>query len=217
MKLLTTNILLLLCSFGVLAQKADTIKNKYMPTGIRIGTDLIALAKIPLSDQFDGWEVSADVDLYKYYLTFEYGNWQKTKSSVDQSYSNSGNYFRVGGDVNLLLKDPDRNMFFVGLRYGRSSFDELLTYNLSDAVFGNTAEVKSNKGMVSGWGEVTVGLRVKLWRELWMGYTARLKMSPSIDEGGEFIVYDIPGYGLASKRTYWGFNYQLYWRFPVRN
>lgn len=188
-----------------------------MPTGIRIGTDLIALAKIPLSDQFDGWEVSADVDLYKYYLTFEYGNWQKTKSSVDQSYSNSGNYFRVGGDVNLLLKDPDRNMFFVGLRYGRSSFDELLTYNLSDAVFGNTAEVKSNKGMVSGWGEVTVGLRVKLWRELWMGYTARLKMSPSIDEGGEFIVYDIPGYGLASKRTYWGFNYQLYWRFPVRN
>ena len=188
-----------------------------MPTGIRIGTDLIALAKIPLSDQFDGWEVSADVDFYKYYLTLEYGNWQRTKMSANQSYSNSGNYFRVGADVNLLLKDPDKNMFFVGLRYGRSSFDELLTYNLSDAVFGNTAEVKSNKGMVSGWGEVTVGLRVKLWRELWMGYTARLKMSPSIDEGGEFIVYDIPGYGLASKRTYWGFNYQLYWRFPVRN
>lgn len=188
-----------------------------MPTGIRIGTDLIALAKIPLSNQFDGWEVSADLDFYKYYLTFEYGNWQKTKSSIDQSYSNSGNYFRVGVDVNLLLKDPDKNMFFVGLRYGRSSFDELLTYDLSDPVFGNTTEIRSNNGMVSGWGEVTVGLRVKLWKELWMGYTARLKMSPSIDEGGEFIVYDIPGYGLASKRTYWGFNYQLYWRFPVRN
>lgn len=202
---------------GVLAQNADTVKNKYMPTGVRFGTDLIALAKIPLSDQFDGWEVSADVDFYKYYLTFEYGDWQKTKSSADQSYSNSGNYFRVGADVNLLLKDPDRNMFFVGLRYARSSFDELLTYNLTDAIYGNTAEMKSNNGMVSGWGEVTLGLRVKLWKELWMGYTARLKMSPSIDEGGEFIVYDIPGYGLASKRTYWGFNYQLYWRFPVRN
>lgn len=209
--------MLLLCSVGVLAQKADTVKNKYLPTGIRFGTDLIALGKIPLSDQFDGWEVSADVDFYRYYFTFEYGNWQKTKSSIDQSYSNSGNYFRVGADVNLLLKDPDRNMFFVGLRYGRSSFDEVLTYVSSDAVFGNATVVKLNNGMVSGWGEVTVGLRVKLWKELWMGYTARLKISPSIDDSGEFIVYDIPGYGLASKPTYWGFNYQLYWRFPVRN
>lgn len=209
--------MLLLCSLGAVAQKADTIKNKYMPTGIRFGTDLIALAKIPLSDQFDGWEVSADVDFYKYYFTVEYGNWQKSRLSADQSYSNDGNYFRVGADVNLLLKDPDKNMFFVGLRYGRSSFDELLTYNLTDAVFGDVVEVRSNTGMVSGWGEVTVGLRVKLWKELWMGYTARLKMSPSIDESGEFIVYDIPGYGLASKRTYWGFNYQLYWRIPVRN
>lgn len=209
--------MLLLCSLGALAQKADTVKNSYLPTGVRFGTDLIALAKTPLSDQFDGWEVSADVDFYKYYLTLEYGNWERTKASPDQSYSNSGNYFRIGADVNLLLKDPDKNMFFVGLRYGRSSFDELLSYRVTDAVFGNAAQTKSNVGMTSGWGEATVGLRVKIWKELWMGYTARLKMSPSIDKGGEFVVYDIPGYGLASKRTYWGFNYQLYWRIPIRN
>ena len=207
----------MLFAVGALAQGADTVKHQYLPTGVRFGTDLICLAKIPLSDQFDGWEVSADVDLYKYYLTFEYGSWEKAKASASQSYSNSGRYFRIGGDVNLLLKDPDRNMFFVGLRYGRSSFDERLTYNLTDAVFGNSVQAKSNTGMVSGWGELTMGLRVKLWKELWMGYTARLKLAPSIDKSGGFIVYDIPGYGLASKRTYWGFNYQLYWRIPVRD
>lgn len=187
-----------------------------MPTGLRLGTDLISLAKTPLSDKFDGYEISADVDFYRYYLTLEYGSWEKTDLSTDQSYTSGGTYFRVGADVNLLLKDPDKNMFFVGLRYGRSSFDEQLIYNLSDAVFGDISEVKQNLGMVSGWGEITLGLRVKLWKELWMGYTTRLKLSPSIDDSGEFIVHDIPGYGLASKRNYWGFNYQLYWRFPIR-
>lgn len=178
---------------------------------------MISLAKIPLSDKFDGWEVSADVDFYKYYLTVEYGNWERTINSPDQNYSNSGNYFRVGADVNLLLKDPDKNMFFVGLRYGQSSYDERLQFSITDPVFGDSNQALSNLGMRSSWGEVTLGLRVKIWSQLWMGYTARLKVAPSVDNNGEFIVYEIPGYGLASKSTYWGFNYQLYWRFPVRH
>jgi len=209
--------LLILCSLTVMAQKADTVKGKYLPTGIRFGTDLISLAKIPLADQFDGWEVSADIDFYKYYLTVEYGSWERTIIGTDKGYSNTGNYFRVGADVNLLLKDPDKNMFFVGLRYGRSTYDEQLYYTVDDAVFGSNSTALNNLGMTSGWAEATLGLRVKIWKELWMGYTARLKVAPSVDTGGGFIVYDIPGYGLASKRSYWGFNYQLYWRIPVRN
>lgn len=202
-----------------LAQKSDSLKGKpsYLPTGVRFGADMISLAKIPLSDKFDGWEISADVDFYKYYLTLEYGNWERTINSTDQNYSNAGNYFRVGADVNLLLKDPDKNMFFIGFRYGQSSYDERLQFSLTDPVFGDSNQALSNTGMRSSWGEVTLGLRVKIWSQLWMGYTARLKVAPSLGNNGEFIVYEIPGYGLASKSTYWGFNYQLYWRFPIRH
>lgn len=209
----------MILSLPLTAQKNDSTKTRkdYWPTGIRIGTDLIALAKIPLSDQFDGWEVSADMDLDRYYFNVEMGNWEKSKISPGQSYSNSGNYFRVGADANFLLKDPDRNMFFIGLRYGRSSFREQLNYSISDAVFGDFQKTVSNESMTAGWGEITVGLRVKIWSELWMGYTARLKVAPTVGTTGEFIPYDIPGYGLAAKKSYWGFNYQLYWRFPIRN
>lgn len=207
-----------MAQWGV-AQSSDTTKQKknYWPTGIRLGTDLIALGKIPWSTEFDGWEASADVDLDRYYFTIEVGNWEKSKLSPDQSYNNSGNYFRVGGDVNFLLKDPDKNMFFVGLRYGRSSFSEQLSYTISDKVFGDFQGTASNESMTAGWGEVTVGLRVKIWKALWMGYTARLKVGATVGTTGDFIPYDIPGYGLASKKTYWGFNYQLYWRIPIRN
>lgn len=219
LKLLITLIMCLVLSFGGRAQTADsTISTKsYWPTGIRIGTDLIALAKIPFSSEFDGWEGSVDVDLDRYYFTVELGNWEKSKLSPSQSYSNSGSYYRVGGDANFLLKDPDRNMFFVGLRYGHASFSEQLIYSTSDMVFGDLQKTVSNKSMRAGWGEITVGLRVKIWKELWMGYTARLKVAPTVGTTGEFIPYDIPGYGLAAKKSYWGFNYQLYWRFPIRH
>lgn len=218
LRLLTISALCLFLSQAALGQESDTTdwKDIYRPTGIRFGTDLISLAKIPFSDQFDGWEVAADVDFYKYYLTAEVGSWQKTFVSPDQSYSNSGNYFRIGTDVNLLLKDPERNMFFLGLRYAHSKFSEQLSYSTDDPVFGPFQQVSNNSGMKAGWGEVTLGLRVKIWKLLWMGYTARLKVAPTIGTESEFEPYDIPGYGLATKSTYWGFNYQLYWRIPLR-
>lgn len=201
-------------SFGVWAQPTDTLKRQsFRPTSIRVGTDLISLLKIPLSDQFDGWEVSADIDLSRYYFTVEVGNWEKNFMSEAQQYSNSGNYYRVGFDMNLLLKDPDKNMFFVGLRYAHASFNEQLNYVADDPVFGNVQQTFVNDNMKAGWGEATLGLRVKIWKEFWMGYTARLKVAPTVGTKGQFSVYDIPGYGLASKNTYWGFNYQLYWRF----
>ncbi len=200
-------------------QQVDTLQTKksYVPTGIRIGTDLIALGKIPLSDRFDGWEISGDVDFYRNYLTVEVGNWQRTLVSATQNYSNDGGYYRVGVDVNLLLKDPDKNMFFIGLRYGHAQFDEKFEYTVNDEVFGEIQQTLENTGMKAGWGEVTLGLRVKIWKQLWMGYTARLKMSSQVNGNAGFVPYEIPGYGLASKSTYWGFNYQLYWRFPFRN
>jgi len=219
LKLLITKILLVLLATISFAQKADTVKAKksYVPTGVRLGTDLISLAKIPLSDKFDGWEVSGDIDFYRNYLTVEVGQWERTMVSADQNYSNTGNYYRVGADINLLLKDPDKNMFFIGLRYGHSQFEEKFEYAISDDVFGDSRQTQLNTGMKAGWGEVTLGLRVKVWKELWMGYTARLKMAPQVKGDAGFVAYDIPGYGLAAKSTYWGFNYQLYWRFPFRN
>jgi len=214
LKSLTISLLLFCSAITTWSQPVDSlVKKSYRPTGIRLGTDIISLAKIPFSDEFDGWEITADVDFYRYYFTVEVGNWEKSLVGESQSYFNSGNYYRLGADVNILLKDPDRNMVFLGLRYARSDFQEQLNYIDSDPVFGDIQQNLTNSNMSAGWGEVTVGLRVKIWKELWMGYTARLKVAPGLSTSGQFDTYDIPGYGLASKNTYWGFNYQVYYRF----
>ena len=109
-------------------KKVDTVKINYAPTGVRLGTDLISLVRNQIESKYYGWEVNADIDFYRYYLAVDYGYWAKHLPIKNGSFENAGNYFRVGADVNFLLRDPDRNMVFLGYRYGQSTFDHSATY-----------------------------------------------------------------------------------------
>jgi Domain of unknown function (DUF6048) len=200
---------------------ADTVKNKFLPTGLRIGTDAIAIIKSHRGNNFSGWEVNADVDFSRYYLAVDFGKWSRNDVLTNGNYQNDGTYWRVGSDVNFMLKDKEKNMFFMGIRYGHSTFNESLSYSFADSLPGIGSPVtisKSlhNSGVTAHWVELTTGLRVKIWGPFWMGYTARLKFAPVTKGAGELNPFDIPGYGLAEKKNYWGLNYQLFWRFPVR-
>jgi Domain of unknown function (DUF6048) len=198
--------------------RRDTITIKdYIPTGIRIGTDLISLVKSQYQKDFSGWEVNADVDFRRYYLAIDYGSWSRTFESDSGNYSNDGTYWRVGVDVNFLMKDIDRNLLFFGARYGRSTFSEDLSiYAYND--FTETYETLNyaHSGINARWFELTGGLRVKIWKALWMGYTARFKFGLKHDETENIIPSDVPGYGRTNKDSYWGFNYQVFIRIPVR-
>jgi hypothetical protein len=188
----------------------------FIPTGLRIGTDLITGIKSYRSDKFNGWEVNSDVDFYRYYLTFDYGRWSKIETLKNGWYDNAGKYWRIGGDVSFLKKDPDRNMFFLGLRYAHSTYSDSVSYTFTDANFGTVQKNLVNTNLWGSWMEVTTGLRVKIWKYFWMGYTARLKLSPKIHGEGELKSHDLPGYGRAATKHYWGFNYQLFFRIPIR-
>ena len=197
-------------------KKIDTVKVSYAPTGVRIGTDLISIGKSQFDPKFKGWEVNADIDFYRYYLAVDYGYWAKHLDIKNGTYENSGNYFRVGADVNFLLKDPDRNMFFMGYRYGQSNFDHSsnhIKYFVVDPQYGFSS---SDIGVSAHWMELTAGLRVKIWKMIWMGYTARFKFAPRAKGYSEMQPFDIPGYGLFEKKIYWGFNYQIFFKIPVR-
>ncbi len=217
------NVFILLFPIAVFAQKsdtvklrADTVKNKFVPTGIRFGTDLISIAKSNYVKSFTGWEANAEIDFYRYYLAIDYGSWGRNYTHVPDSakvngsdYKNSGNYYRIGVDVNFLKKDPDRNVFFMGFRYGHSNFWEVSHAEINQATYNNP-NVKAH------WLELTTGLRVKMWKFIWMGYTARFKFGLNTKNTPQLIASDVPGYGRTDKQIYWGFNYQLFFRIPVR-
>ena len=196
--------------------RTDSVKNKYLPTGIRVGTDVLALVKSNFQNNFNGWEVNADVDFNRYFLALDYGNWGRTYDTDSADYNNNGRYWRAGIDVNFLLKDPDRNMFFIGLRYGRSAFSENLKLISYDPVWGSISRDYSNERVKSRWLELTTGIRVKMWKMIWMGYTARFKFGLKSKGDTQMLPHDVPGYGRTDKDNYWGFNYQIFIRIPFR-
>lgn len=218
------NITLVFLAIGCFAQPkdttaipVDTVKNRFVPTGIRIGTDVIALVKSNVRDNFSGWEVNADIDFNRYYLNFDYGSWGRSfVSDSGATYQNDGRYWRIGVDVNFLLKDVDRNMFFIGLRYGKSTFAEQMTVISNDVIWGELTDQYNNPAVRSRWLELTSGIRVKMYKFIWMGYTARFKFGLKSQGQNEMLSHDVPGYGRTDKETSWGFNYQIFARIPFR-
>ena len=208
---------------AVLAQPAtdsvavDTVRNRFVPTGLRFGTDIVSLVKTRTQDDFHGWEVNGEVDFSRYFLAMDYGTWGRDFHSDSAAYSNSGDYWRVGIDVNFLQRDPDRNVFFLGARYGRSVFSESMNVARYDPIWGLLDDNFTHTNVRARWFELTAGLRVKIWKIFWVGYTGRLKFALSTDASEEMLPHDVPGFGKNDKETTWGFNYYLMIRLPLRN
>ena len=198
----------------------DTIKHRFIPTGVRVGIDAIAAVKSRVTTNWTGWEVNADIDFWRYFLAVEVGNWSRNEMLTNGRYTNTGTYYRVGADVNFMMKERQKNMFFLGFRYGVSNFDETVAFNYQDPTnvigYRGTYQITTgHTGLSAHWFELTTGLRARIWGPFWTGYTARLKFAPSYSTGSNFHAFDIPGYGIAEKATTWGINYQLMFRIPL--
>jgi hypothetical protein len=215
-------ILLLIVALQVSAQQArpDTVvvqkKRDFRPAGLRVGGDLISFSKSQFQKSFTGWELTTDLDIHRYLVTAEVGSWGRTFSSDSASYHNQGNYWRFGIDANFLTRDAERNAFFLGMRYGHSTYDEQVAYTLKDKIWGTTQGSLTNTGMKAHWVELTMGLKVKVYKFIWMGYTGRLKFGLKKNEHTTLLSSDVPGYGRTDRDNTFGFNYYVMFRIPFR-
>lgn len=198
------------------APPKDTIKGKFIPTGLRVGAELIGLGKTVLNDDFHEYHVQADIDFYRYFLNFDYGVLEQTLTSENGLYNVEGSYFRVGPDINFLHQDPDRSALFFGLRYSQSKFSDQLEYSYDNQITDEGANTVSNTDLKATWYEMVAGMKVKVWKTVWLGYTARFKFSADTFENNQLIPYYIPGYGRAAEDVIWDFDYYLIIRIPVR-
>lgn len=194
----------------------DSVQGKFIPTGIRVGADLIAFTKSLTRDDFKDYNLQADIDFYRYFLNLEYGLVERTFTAPDGIYNVEGSYFRVGPDINFLHRDPDRSALFFGLRYARGTFSDNLRYSVDDPFYGIGNSNASNSNLNTDWFEMVTGLKVRLLKTIWLGYTARFKFGVDTFERNALIPHEIPGYGRADETVTWGFNYYLIFRIPVR-
>ena len=195
----------------------EKIERDFKPSAVNIGLDVLGLARTATSKGYSKFEAQADIDLDRYFFVIDLGHEESALSNGDFSSANSGNYFRAGVQVNMMPYNPNRNFFFVVLRYARSYFSDNIIYKNNFDKWGEKQLSFENEGLSARWLEMTMGMKVKVFERLYFGYTIRYKMAKKISSFEELIPGNIPGFGAADKSSNFGFNYYILYHIPFRD
>ena len=91
----------------------ETQKRKF-PLRLRAGADLFRLVKSQVDPDYQGLELVGDLQITeKLYIAAELGTEQRTQTAENTSFTSTGNYIRVGMDLDLYKnwKGMENNIF----------------------------------------------------------------------------------------------------------
>lgn len=197
--------------------KTDTLGPIFR--GLSLETDLAgSINGFLFGSKYASTDAALRANIYgKYFPVVEAGFAKSNEESISGiNFESEAPYFRLGIDFNLMKNQKDvqaKQFFLVGARLGGSSFN----YRLSGISITNdywNENLLFNKDLQTTkiWYELSAGLRVKISKRLYAGWTVRNKKLISKDEAGSFKPMYIPGFGLNSESS-WGFSYVLGYSF----
>lgn len=222
----TFSIVLILLSFLVNAQqkKIDSIPTKIERFGIRVGADLFKLTRSFYDKNYKGIEFVGDYRLTKnYYLAAELGNENKTTEDDRLNSTAKGTYIKAGFDYNSYENWLDmRNMVFIGLRYGASTFSQQLNsyklYNTSTYFPEAPTVISGDKfnGLSAQWFEVVFGMKAEVLKNIYVGFSVRMNKMLSNTKPENFDNLYIPGFNRTYNGDFGvGFNYTVSYFLPL--
>ena len=208
------------------ATKTDTIvpvkKDRY---GLRVGVDLYRLTRGLYDENYKGIELVGDYRLTKkYYLAAELGSEDKTTEDDRLNTTTKGTYLKVGFDYNAYENWLDmENIISIGLRGGISTFSqELNSYKIYNAnpYWGEMPWKDSGEtfsGLTAGWIEVVAGVKVKVYNNIFVGFSLRMNTLIYDKKPSEnFENLYIPGFNRTYAGNFGaGFNYTVTYFIPL--
>lgn len=218
------SLLLLSIVIGVRAQEkkeSSELAKTILLNGVIVQADIASLVGSFLSKgETYSTEGSVQVDLkHKYYPVVELGFGGANKLSVDNiGFKTNGLFGRIGVDINLLKqkKDakPSNNLFLAGARIGFTNFSyDVTNVSITDNYWGGTEIFNyPNQSATKVWFEIVAGVRVEVFKNIFMGWTVRNKNLLNQDKEGKISSWYIPGFGINASGN-WGFSYTLGYRF----
>jgi len=209
-------VLMISCTLTAKAQW-----DKYLPTAVRVGFDAGNFAAAFFDEHKRTWEVSTDIDIYRYFLAVDYGYARFIIDDPASMYESTGNYIRIGPEVNFLKNDKDNNVLFFGIKYASAVSSENLQYRTSNTIQSNTgwpeSELEtSNNNISANWFEMNAGLKAKIINQLYLGFTIRYRILPSFSGRENLTPYYVPGFGKNIDSDSWGLSYYISYRIPFR-
>lgn len=205
-------------------KKKDSIPPKKERYGVRFGLDLFKLTRSFYEKDYRGLEAVGDYRLTrKHYLAAEIGNENKTVDDDQVNFTTKGTYFKVGFDYNTYQNWLDmENMIYVGMRYGVSSFSQTLNsytiYNPNPYFNESLLVTPGDKfnGLSAQWIEVVVGMKAKIFNNIYAGFSFRMNRLVSQKIPNNFDNLYIPGYNRTYNGNFGvGFNYTISYFIPL--
>jgi len=213
MKIILGSLISLLC---LTVPQEIMGQSKFLPSGLRVGTDIIKLGESAFVDDKTGFEFQADIDFHKFFLVADYG-FSDTKEREELfNYANKGSYARIGLDYNTLFRSKEYNVLFFGARYAKSRFDDAVSFVVDDGVWGTQEVIYTNNNVDATWFEVVGGLKVAVWKQLFLGYIVRFKLGLDIKQTGTSESFTVPGFGRTDNNSNIGMNVYVYYRLAWR-
>lgn len=205
-------------------QKVPEVNNVPFFNGISIQADVASVLSPLISNGVSySYEADAQVDLkHKIFPVVELGFAGADKTSNDNiRFKANGLFSRFGVDLNLIKskKDekPTSNLFLVGLRLGMTSFKySISNIYITDEYWGGTYPVDYSN-LSSGtklWYEIVAGVKVEVVKNVFMGWSVRIKNLLSKDVPGAATPWYIPGFGTNTGSNL-GFNYTIGYKFQL--
>lgn len=192
-------------------------KHSFKPSGMRLGTNIFRLGRTAFTSDYSSWDIAADLDFYRYMLDVTYGRESRTEATDSYDYTSDGSFLRIGPDVNFIKDRSEANALLIGLKYVRGTYNETFVFQDNNNLTGiPTDQNLSNESLRARWLEVNAGLKVRMWSQLYAGFYFRYRFNRVISGDREFGTYQVPGYGLAERRTVLGFDYYIFWRIPFK-
>ncbi len=209
-------------SIANIKNDSTKIKLKY---GLRLGGDIGKLIRTSIDKNYTGFEVMADFRLKKkLYIAGEIGFEEKNTTNDFLNITTNGSYLKAGVDFNMYENWLDMdNMVYAGFRVGASTFSHNLnnfTVYSTDQYWSPQLLVNTTQeynGLTAFWGEIILGIKAELFKNLYMGLNMQLKISVSQTIPDNFDNVYIPGFGKTydSSAIGAGYSYFIAYRIPL--
>ena len=202
--------------------RKDSLRRIYkhypLLTDLSFGINFAEPLFMAFGQSYASADVSATLNMWnRLQPTVELGlGWAKsTPDGMNFTYRGKPSpYFKVGANYNFMFKNSPDYQALLGIRLGYSTFG----YDITDILYYNSywneeipTEIKGERSHAL-WGEAAVGLKVKIWNNLSMGWILRYHGIFNYGKNENSKPWFIPGYG--PKNSSLGFSLGVYYTLP---
>lgn len=205
--------------------RRDSLRRAYkrypLLTDLAIGINVAEPLFMAFGQSYASADVNATLNMWnRLQPTVELGlGWAKnTPDGMNFTYRGKPSpYAKVGVNYNFMFKNSPDYQAYVGLRLGYSTF----SYDITDARYINSYWDESINFDIRGehshalWGEAGVGLRVKLWDRVAMGWMIRYHNLFNYGKNDSSKPWFIPGYGPRNSSL--GFSLSITYVLPFHH